>query len=162
MNKCSIGLVIIVAILQMSITGCSATGKKFSNFEKIENNKSTVYFYRLSPSLGPFTPRRITEEVFKDGKDVYVVGGEKKYRNIGKLRDGSYFYSVFAPGEYLFSAHHFFNSQKFLLKKNSIKCLRLDIMLLSSSLKEVDKKTCLKEIKTTNRMTKDDQEALLY
>lgn len=96
----SIYSVSMVTIILLGLGGCSATGQKFSGFQKPNKGKALVYFYRPDSFCGIVEPSYVVGKKIDTANDKAKVGNDKE--TIIKVRNNSFAKKEFDPAKYKF------------------------------------------------------------
>ncbi len=148
-------LLLVMGVIIVVMSGCSASGTHFTTFEKATDGEAIVYFYRPDKSvIGYLEPITIFE----------IVPEFKKRKRIGKLRNNSFFKYKCKAGKHKFSNNIITLLKSPIevnLKQNDYICIKAERGFIQDNIYQVDKETCKKEIKKTLEMTKEDLEGVM-
>lgn len=161
--KNKINIFILLGISIFSMSGCSATGMKFKEIKHPNQNDALVYFYRPDTFVGggiPFNVMHIDTNSTETGFDSVI--------EYWKLRNNSYTEVYLKPGKYALSTNWMYKPKEYSFNANKVYCIKMNVTFASSqfskhpSLLLVDPAVCKKELQGTRKMTKEDQESVMY
>lgn len=131
-------------ITALTLTGCGATGPKFTSIEIPQENESLVYVYRPSSFVGAAI-----------SYDIHVKEKDSSDKVIGSLSNGGYIKYITKPKKVEFWAKTESTSSVTLdMKPNTMYCIKgeLDMGFIVGrpDLKVIDNKICQEELKDTS------------
>ena len=135
-------------VIALTLTGCGATGPKFTAIEIPQKNQSLVYVYRPSSFMGAAM-----------SYDIHVKDKDDSDKVIGSLSNGGYIKYITKPEKVEFWAKTESTSSVTLdMKANTMYCIKGEInmgfIVGRPHLTIIDNKICKEELKETSAIVK--------